>query len=47
MTYLLLRRRVFRKWSVDKSGLKVEAVFLVEGQSYIVPFSFRVEHNGE
>ena len=47
MTYLLFRRRVFRKWSVDKSGLKVEAVFLVEGQSDIVPFSFRVEHNGE
>ena len=47
MTCLLFRRRVFRKWSVDKSGLKVEAVFLVEGQSDIVPFSFRVEHNGE
>ena len=47
MTYLLFRRRVFRKWSVDKSGLKVEAVFLVEGRGGIVPFSFRVEHNGE
>ena len=47
MTYLLFRRREFRKWSVDKSGLKVEAMFLVEGQSDIVPFSFRVEHNGE
>ena len=38
--------RSFRKWSVDKSGLRVEAVFLVEGGG-LVPFSFRVEHNGE
>ena len=46
---LLFVFRVFRKWSVDKSGLKVEAVFLVEGRGGgdIVPFSFRVEHNGE
>ena len=43
----MFRRRVFRNWSVDKSGLKVEAVFLVEDQIDIVPFSFRVEHNGE
>jgi hypothetical protein len=42
--------KTFRSWKVNKTGLKVDAVFTVlendGGEEILEPFSFRLEHNG-